>query len=157
MSAQVTVGARIYSLWFPVSKGPKSSSPHTYLVEGQESLLLFRSVLVGAVVQRSGKNARRVWVTSCGLRNGDGDLVGYLMGLYKYKCHNNPIWSDVYDIKEKELVVFSAIKNLYDFYCDTTVSVSIEAINAHKEYLESKRWFEKGELNSILIYIHFLV
>ena len=140
------MGGKTYTLWFPQCKGPKSKSPHTYLVEGQEMFLLFRSVLVGAVIQKKTRNAPRgrVFVVFSGLRNGNGELLGYLMGLYKYKCHNNPIWSDVYDISTKKIVVYTTFAAIQDFFCDITVTIPGEAVDAHKIYLEGKRWHEEG-------------
>lgn len=115
-----------------------------YLVEGQDLFLLFRSVSVGAVIQSKGKVANRAYVINSGLRNSAGELVGYLMGLYKYKCNARPIWSDVFHLEEGKLVVFTKITDLYGFFCDTTVEIPLEAITAHKQYIECKRWYECG-------------
>jgi hypothetical protein len=148
LSEQVSFGGRNYRFWFPKCLTLRKS-PHTYLVEGQDLFLLFRSVLVGAVVQRVKKGeANRVYVINSGLRNAEGKLVGYLMGLYKYKCDYNPIWSDVFDVEKNELVVFKNILPLYGFYCDITVTIPSEAIKAHKVYIHEKRWHEKGCFDS---------
>jgi hypothetical protein len=66
------------------------------------------------------------------------------MGLYKYKCNSHPIWSDVYHIEEDKLIVYTKLSELYNFYCDTTVTIPLAAVCAHDAHLQSKRWFEEG-------------
>jgi hypothetical protein len=68
------------------------------------------------------------------------------MGLYKYKCDSNPIWSDVYCLKTKSIVVYTNINQLNEqrLVCDMRTKPPQEAIDAHNIYYESKRWHEHG-------------
>jgi hypothetical protein len=73
-----------------------------------------------------------------------GTLLGYLMGLFKYKCHLNPIWSAIYCLEDKEIKVFKKLENLYHLRCNQDVTIPEEAVQAYHSYYESKRWREEG-------------
>ena len=122
----------------------KPTSPFTYISNVQRTELLHRSAPLACVVQRKGSKIIRIFAINCGLFNNEGYMVGYLMGLYKYKCNSNPIWSDVYDIETKSIVVYHHISDLKGFKCDINCLPTEAAVFAHNEYYESKRWFEHG-------------
>jgi hypothetical protein len=66
------------------------------------------------------------------------------MGLYQYKCYEQPIWSDVYDIVERKIVVFHTLADLKPYKCDLNCKPTEEAVAAHNAYYESKRWLAHG-------------
>jgi hypothetical protein len=144
MSSPVVIGEDMYTIWWAKSKSTKPKSPFTFIWNKQRMDLLHRSAPLGAVMQKIGSKLIRVFSIFCGLRNEEGRLVGYLMGLYKYKCNSTPIWSDVFNIDSNELVVFNDIKSLVPFTCDRRVKPTQAAIDAHNLYFESKRWHECG-------------
>jgi hypothetical protein len=144
----VTFLSKTYTLWWPKSKSLRATSPFTYISDHQRTELLHRSVPVAAVMQRAGRKIIRLFVIFTGLLDEDGKLVGYLMGLYKFKCNSTPIMSAVYCLIFKEIIVLNSINDLKAYTCDVTVTPSQEAIDAHNEYYESKRWREEGVFES---------
>ena len=66
------------------------------------------------------------------------------MGLYQYKCYIQPIYSDLYCLITKKIVVFDKLSDLRPYTCDLNVKPPACAVAAHNEYYESKRWFEHG-------------
>ena len=66
------------------------------------------------------------------------------MGLYKYKCHKQPVWVQVFRKKQQDLVIYYDMAELNNMRCDFSVPPPQEAIDAYNAYYESKRWFEHG-------------
>ena len=66
------------------------------------------------------------------------------MGLYQYKCYEQPIWSDVYCLVQRKIIVFHTLAELKPFTCDLNCKPTDEAVAAHNEYYESKRWLAHG-------------
>jgi hypothetical protein len=85
-----------------------------------------------------------VYINKTGLLDKLGNLVAYLMGLHKYKCGKNPIWSIIYNINHEEIVVRHELRDLYDYTCDPSVTIPVEAQDAYDAYAQSKRWREEG-------------
>lgn len=102
-------GSTTYKLWYPKLAFAKPSSPFTYISDKQRMELLHRMAPLSAVVQKKGHMILRAYVINSGLYE-NGVLLGYLMGLYKYKCSPHHIYADIYSLEEDAIILFKTMQ-----------------------------------------------
>jgi hypothetical protein len=152
MKATVTVatsvGDAVFTPWFnPKENKTAPTSPYLFVSNKQRVELLHRSVPIAAVAQKGRGGIARAWVCPSGLMDQDGDLVGYLMLIFRFNCNSKPPRAQIVlqdDDNSWGMMEFEKLTDLYPYNCDPSVEIPAEAQSVFDAHYTKKMWKEEG-------------
>lgn len=148
VTAATSIGDAVFTPWFnPKENKTAPTSPFLFVSNRQRVELLHRSVPIAAVAQKGRGGIMRVWVCPAGLRDKDGDLVGYLMLIFRFNCNSKPPRAQIVMKDEDDnwsMFEFDKLNDLYGYTCDPSEEIPEEVQRVYDAHYDRKMWKEEG-------------